>query len=70
MTNIKVVEQETDDATQDGRVTDQAPAAGTRIRQGDRVTIFVARVRRARGRRTPSRSPTTTSTPRQRGLRP
>ena len=42
VTNIKVVEQETDDSTQDGRVTDQAPAAGTRIRQGDRVTLFVA----------------------------
>jgi serine/threonine-protein kinase len=42
VTNIKVVEQETDDPTQDDRVTDQAPSAGTRIRQGDRVTIFVA----------------------------
>ena len=42
VTNIKVVEQDTDDPTQDDRVTDQAPSAGTRIRQGDRVTIFVA----------------------------
>ncbi len=42
VTNIKVVEQETDDETLDDRVTDQAPSAGTRIRQGDRVTIFVA----------------------------
>jgi serine/threonine-protein kinase len=42
VTNIKVVEQETDDPTQDDRVTDQAPTGGTRIRQGDRVTIFVA----------------------------
>ncbi len=42
VTNIKVIEQETDDSTQDGRVTDQAPAGGTRIRQGDRVTIYVA----------------------------
>ena len=42
VTNIRVVEQETDDQTQDDRVTDQAPSAGTRIRAGDRVTIFVA----------------------------
>jgi eukaryotic-like serine/threonine-protein kinase len=42
VTNIKIVEQPTDDQTQDDRVTDQAPVAGTRIRQGDRVTIFVA----------------------------
>ncbi len=42
VTNIRVIEQTTDDATQDGRVTDQAPSAGTRIRAGDRVTIFVA----------------------------
>ena len=42
VTNIRVIEQETDDQTQDGRVTDQAPGGGTRIRQGDRVTIYVA----------------------------
>jgi len=42
VTNIKVVEQETDDPTEDDRVTSQAPPGGTRIRQGDRVTIFVA----------------------------
>ena len=42
VTNIKIVEQDTTDQTQDDRVTDQAPSAGTRIRQGDRVTIFVA----------------------------
>jgi serine/threonine-protein kinase len=42
VTNIKVIEQETTDANEDGRVTDQAPTGGTRIRLGDRVTIFVA----------------------------
>lgn len=42
VTNIKVIEQETDDQTEDDRVTSQAPSGGTRIRQGDRVTIFVA----------------------------
>jgi eukaryotic-like serine/threonine-protein kinase len=40
-TNVRVVRQDTTDQTQDGRVTDQAPSAGTRIRTGDRVTIFV-----------------------------
>ncbi len=40
--NIKVVEQETDDETMDDRVTDQAPSAGTRVRSGDLITIFVA----------------------------
>jgi eukaryotic-like serine/threonine-protein kinase len=40
-TNIRVVEQETTDQSDDGRVIDQAPSAGTRIRSGDRVTLFV-----------------------------
>jgi eukaryotic-like serine/threonine-protein kinase len=40
-TNIRVVPQETSDQSQDGRVVDQAPPGGTRIRAGDRVTIFV-----------------------------
>ena len=39
--NITVVEQETEDQSQDGRVTDQAPAAGTQIRASDEVTIYV-----------------------------
>ena len=43
VTNIKVVRQTTDDESQDGRVTDQAPDPGTRIRSGERVTIFVAK---------------------------
>ena len=42
VTNIKVVEQETTDHGDDDRVTDQAPSGGTRIRSGERVTIFVA----------------------------
>jgi beta-lactam-binding protein with PASTA domain/predicted Ser/Thr protein kinase len=42
VTNIKVIEQDTDDSTLDDRVTDQAPSAGARIRQGDRVTLYVA----------------------------
>ena len=41
LTNIRIVRQETDDEDEDGRVLDQAPPAGTRVRAGDRVTIFV-----------------------------
>lgn len=43
VTNVKVVRQtQSEDPSIDGRVTDQAPSAGTRIRSGDRVTIFVS----------------------------
>ena len=42
VTNIKIVEQETSDESEDDRVTDQAPSGGTRIRAGERVTIYVA----------------------------
>jgi serine/threonine-protein kinase len=38
---VDVITQETDDASSDGRVLDQAPAAGARLRAGDLVTIFV-----------------------------
>ena len=41
VTNIQVIRQETDDSTLDGRVIDQAPSSGTRIRSGDRVTLYV-----------------------------
>ena len=44
VTNIKVIHQrQSDDSTLDGRVTDQAPPVGTRIRVGDRVTLYVSR---------------------------
>ena len=39
--SVEIVEQETDDASEDDRVLEQAPVAGTRLRQGDFVTIFV-----------------------------
>jgi eukaryotic-like serine/threonine-protein kinase len=69
VTNIRVVEQETDDQTQDDRVTDQAPSAGTRIRAGDRVTIFVAVF--VEPEEPPEEPPIEgTEVPRERGLRP
>ncbi|MGH2986571.1 MAG: PASTA domain-containing protein, partial [Solirubrobacterales bacterium] len=39
--NVNIVEQETDDEADDDRVLDQAPDSGTRVLQGDTVTIFV-----------------------------
>ncbi|HYH61944.1 MAG TPA: PASTA domain-containing protein [Solirubrobacterales bacterium] len=40
-TNVTVVPQDTEDESQDGRVIDQAPAAGTQIRASDEVTVYV-----------------------------
>ena len=39
--SVDVVSQDTEEANEDGRVLEQAPASGTRVRQGDTVTIFV-----------------------------
>jgi beta-lactam-binding protein with PASTA domain/predicted Ser/Thr protein kinase len=39
--NVNIVEQPTENEGEDDRVIDQAPDAGTRVRQGDTVTIFV-----------------------------
>jgi eukaryotic-like serine/threonine-protein kinase len=39
--SVRVVEQATEDVAEEGRVLEQAPAAGTRIRGEDEVTIFV-----------------------------
>jgi beta-lactam-binding protein with PASTA domain len=36
-----VVEQETEDRSNDGRVLQQAPTPGSRVRSGDQVTIVV-----------------------------
>jgi len=39
--SVDVISQETDQSSEDGRVLEQAPAAGTRARAGDTVTITV-----------------------------
>jgi serine/threonine-protein kinase len=39
--DVEIVEQEVDDRSDDDRVLEQTPSAGTRLRQGDSVTIFV-----------------------------
>ena len=46
-TNITVIEQETEDESEDGRVIDQAPSAGTQILATDRGDDLRRRVRRA-----------------------
>ena len=40
-TNIRVIRQETDDSSLDGRVISQAPSGGSQIRATDQVTIYV-----------------------------
>ena len=39
--SVDVVEQETEDRGEDGRVLQQAPTPGSRVRSGDQVTIVV-----------------------------
>jgi serine/threonine-protein kinase len=39
--SVDIIEQETDEASEDGRVLEQAPSPGTRVRAGDVVTIVV-----------------------------
>jgi eukaryotic-like serine/threonine-protein kinase len=39
--NVVVEEEPTEDESEDGRVIDQAPSAGTRVQMGDTVTIVV-----------------------------
>ncbi len=39
--SVTIQEELTTDASEDGRVIDQAPSAGTRVRMGDPVTIIV-----------------------------
>jgi serine/threonine-protein kinase len=56
--DVNVVKQEVDDESDDDRVLDQAPASGTRVHEGDEVTIFV-------GKFTEPRTTTTLPTPDQ-----
>jgi serine/threonine-protein kinase len=61
--NINVLERTTTNESEDGRVLDQAPSAGTRIRSSDTVTIFVGRFKPpTTTTTTPSTTTTTPST--------
>ena len=55
--NINVLSRTTTAASEDGRVIDQAPSAGTRLRSTDTITIFVGKFKQ------PTTTTTTTTTP-------
>jgi serine/threonine-protein kinase len=66
--SVDVIEQDTEDRSQDGRVLQQAPSPGARLRSGDQVTIVVAvftepEPTTTSTTTTPSTSTTTTTTP-------
>jgi beta-lactam-binding protein with PASTA domain len=56
--SVRIVERTTTDQNEDGTVLDQSPAAGTRLRRGEFVTIFVGRFTAP-----PPTTTTTTTTP-------
>jgi eukaryotic-like serine/threonine-protein kinase len=65
--NINVLSRTTTTESEDGRVIDQAPSAGTRLRSTDTVTIFVGKFKQPTTTTTTTTptvtTPTTTTTP-------
>jgi eukaryotic-like serine/threonine-protein kinase len=62
--SVDVVEQDTENESDDGRVLDQAPPSGTRLRRGDLVTIYIGNfVAPEPTTTTTTTAPTTTTTP-------
>jgi eukaryotic-like serine/threonine-protein kinase len=53
---VRIVRRTTSDPNEDDQVLEQSPSAGTRLRRGEFVTIFV-------GRFSEPTPPTTTTTP-------
>jgi beta-lactam-binding protein with PASTA domain len=51
--SVRIVKRMTSDPNEDGRVLDQSPVAGTRLRRGEFVTVFVGKFK----------EPPTTTTP-------
>jgi serine/threonine-protein kinase len=60
--SARVAKRITSDPGEDGQVLDQSPSAGTRLRRGEPVTIFVGKFKEPPTTTTPS-STTTTTTP-------
>jgi eukaryotic-like serine/threonine-protein kinase len=61
--NINILSRTTTTASEDGRVIDQAPSAGTRLRSTDTITIFVGKFKQPTTTTTPTvTTPTTTTT--------
>jgi eukaryotic-like serine/threonine-protein kinase len=60
---VQVVEQDTDNPSDDKRVLDQAPSSGSRARRGDLVTIYVGNFVKPEPTTTTTTSSSTTTTP-------
>jgi serine/threonine-protein kinase len=60
---VRVREQDTQEAAQDGVVLDQSPAGGEQLTKGSRVTIVVGSLAEPTPTPTPTPSPTPTPTP-------
>jgi eukaryotic-like serine/threonine-protein kinase len=56
--SVRMVKRTTTDENEDGTVLDQSPSAGTRLRRGEFVTVFVGQFKAP-----PTTSTTTTTTP-------
>jgi serine/threonine-protein kinase len=59
--NVRVIDQETEIESEDGRVLDQAPAGGTRVQEGSTVTLFVGEFVEPETTTTTTTSSTTTT---------
>jgi beta-lactam-binding protein with PASTA domain len=55
---VRIVKRTTTDENEDGTVLDQSPSAGTRLRRGEFVTVFVGKFEAP-----PPTSTTTSTTP-------
>jgi len=58
--SVRVVKRTTSDSNEDGQVLDQSPVAGTRLRRGEFVTVFVGKFKESPTTTTPT---TTTQSP-------
>jgi beta-lactam-binding protein with PASTA domain len=58
--SVRVVKRTTSDPNEDGQVLDQSPVAGTRLRRGEFVTVFVGKFKQPPTTTTPT---TTTQSP-------
>jgi serine/threonine-protein kinase len=61
--SVDVIEQDTEDRGDDGRVLDQAPAGGARVHSGDQVTVVIGVFTEPETTTTTTTEPETTTTP-------
>jgi serine/threonine-protein kinase len=55
--SVRIVKRTTSDANEDDQVLEQSPTAGTRLRRGEVVTIFVGRFEEPPTTTTPTTTP-------------